>query len=325
MVHHQSPFPTPFYPTGGSTSPIYETPPSILSQNVRNGYDKNFFDFSQQQQQQQQHQQMHQQQQREQQIQQQQQNFFQNQNVQFSQILPGNMGNPVSPFTFNTIAGLGNMDTKCGGGKLPNDAYGKKPDINLPLNQFNMTNQPYQQMNQEALKFLSPSQESVDNSIQQHKFYDNELLQQQKLQARHSINSDVAVSPTPSTSGSTTNPKLNRSKQTSKTKQISEERYKKSSINTVFSSLNQKSSSAAATPAPTASNTSSDTKDKSKTSESKLKETRYDNTVSALKKAGLMDITLQTGELLKKSNSLQKDIDMLEEIVKVTKHLMNNE
>ena len=89
--------------------------------------------------------------------------------------------------------------------------------------------------------------------------------------------------------------------------------------------MNQKSSSAAATPAPTASNTSSDTKDKSKTSESNLKETRYDNTVSALKKAGLMDITLQTGELLKKSNSLQKDIDMLEEIVKVTKHLMNNE
>ena len=45
--------------------------------------------------------------------------------------------------------------------------------------------------------------------------------------------------------------------------------------------------------------------------------------MNALQKAGLLDITLQTAELIKKNATLQKDIDMLEEIVKVTKHLMS--
>ena len=55
----------------------------------------------------------------------------------------------------------------------------------------------------------------------------------------------------------------------------------------------------------------------------KAKDGRYKNTMNALQKAGLLDITLQTAELIKKNATLQKDIDMLEEIVKVTKHLMS--
>ncbi|XP_066931352.1 probable serine/threonine-protein kinase tsuA [Clytia hemisphaerica] len=90
--------------------------------------------------------------------------------------------------------------------------------------------------------------------------------------------------------------------------QMAEDRHKKNNINSVFSAgIKHKTNGKV-----------------SKVSAS-VRETRYDNTMSALKKAGLLDITLQTGELLKKNNSLQKDIDMLEEIVKVTKHLMNNE
>lgn len=53
------------------------------------------------------------------------------------------------------------------------------------------------------------------------------------------------------------------------------------------------------------------------------KEEKYNNTMTALEKAGILDITLQTAQLIKKNNTLQKDIDMLEEIVRVTKHLMS--
>jgi len=56
--------------------------------------------------------------------------------------------------------------------------------------------------------------------------------------------------------------------------------------------------------------------------EKEVASSRYQNTMHALEKAGLLDITLQTAELINKSSVLQKDIDMLEEIVKVTKHLM---
>jgi len=98
---------------------------------------------------------------------------------------------------------------------------------------------------------------------------------------------------------------LHTKQQISKQHQLLEDRHRKNNINIVFPSLNGKSVKIAKP------NSESDT--------------RYDNTLNALRKAGLLDITMQTGELLKKNNSLQKDIDMLEEIVKVTKHLMTSE
>ncbi|XP_057315812.1 uncharacterized protein LOC130656886 isoform X2 [Hydractinia symbiolongicarpus] len=53
------------------------------------------------------------------------------------------------------------------------------------------------------------------------------------------------------------------------------------------------------------------------------KEKKYNNTMTALERAGILDITLQTAQLIKKNDTLQKDIDMLEEIVRVTKHLIS--
>lgn len=86
---------------------------------------------------------------------------------------------------------------------------------------------------------------------------------------------------------------------------LQKDKNQKNNINTVFSNLSPKSFQ--------------------KTSVNEPVDCRYEITLNALKQAGLLDITMQTGELLKKNTSLQKDIDMLEEIVKVTKHLMTNE
>ena len=48
------------------------------------------------------------------------------------------------------------------------------------------------------------------------------------------------------------------------------------------------------------------------------KDSRYVNTMQALEKAGLLDITLKTAELLKQNKNMQRDIDTLEEIVKAS-------
>jgi len=47
-------------------------------------------------------------------------------------------------------------------------------------------------------------------------------------------------------------------------------------------------------------------------------ELRYKKTMSALEKAGLLDLTLKISELIKQNEALQKDIDTLEHIVETT-------
>ena len=47
-------------------------------------------------------------------------------------------------------------------------------------------------------------------------------------------------------------------------------------------------------------------------------ELRYRKTMSALEKAGLLDLTLKISELIKQNEALQKDIDTLEHIVETT-------
>lgn len=47
-------------------------------------------------------------------------------------------------------------------------------------------------------------------------------------------------------------------------------------------------------------------------------EVRYRKTMSALERAGLLDLTLKISELIKQNESLQKDLNTLEQIVETT-------
>ena len=47
-------------------------------------------------------------------------------------------------------------------------------------------------------------------------------------------------------------------------------------------------------------------------------ENRYQNTMDVLQKSGLLDIALRTSELAKQNQSLQRDLDTLEHIVRAT-------
>lgn len=345
-MEHQNLLPQSFYSSIGTASPIYEQgrPPVVSSQNVRIGgsyEEENFFNFPQQQQQPQHpiHQRNAMQQNLQRQPEQHQQQQRQQQNLYHRMLerkqswdgansnvdqIPGNFENSAPQYHFNNSQALGKETSESNGDILQRSVYGGEQSLTSPLNQFQSTNQSFQQMNEDTLKLLSSSSSpsssspsspssSLENHLYQQKLFPLDQVHQHSTE-RQLVNLNVNTTTLHRNMTDTNNPSPNLSsskgKSGSKKNHKSEERYKKSNINTVFSSMEQHTS------VTTINNTIAD--------QSRLKETRYENTVSALKKARLMDITLQTGELVKKSNSLQKDIDMLEEIVKVTKHLMSN-
>ena len=61
----------------------------------------------------------------------------------------------------------------------------------------------------------------------------------------------------------------------------------------------------------------------SSSDENVSKEVRYKKTMSALVQAGLLDLALKTSELVKQNQTLQKDLDTLEQIVETTYRVVN--